>query len=59
MQLMKNRGQIEMVFGLATIHYLAISTNAPFKRITESFSYIGHWLLMEFVTKDDPQSHKL
>ncbi len=56
---MKNRGQIEMVFGLATIHYLAISTNAPFKRITESFSYIGHWLLMEFVTKDDPQSHKL
>jgi len=38
---------------LALIHHLAISNNLPFSNITEVFSQIAPYLIIEFVPKED------
>ena len=54
-----NRGKPDAVFALALIHHLAISNNVPLEDLAEFFSKLGHWLIVEFVPKEDPQVQKL
>jgi hypothetical protein len=42
-----------MVLALALIHHLAISNNLPFEKIAEYFSFLGEYLIIEFVPKED------
>jgi hypothetical protein len=58
MSLMK-RGPVDAVMALAFIHHLAITNNLPFKKITEFFSKIGRFLIIEFVPKTDSNTQKL
>ena len=53
------RGPVDMVFGLALVHHLAISNNVPLKKVAEFFAEMGEWLVIEFVPKSDSQVQKL
>ena len=53
------RGRPEMVWALALIHHLAIVGNLPLEHLAEFFCGLAPWLLIEFVTPDDPQVQKL
>jgi hypothetical protein len=53
------RGRADVVMALALIHHLAIGNNVPFSHLAEFFSSICHWLIIEFVPKDDPQTKRL
>jgi S-adenosylmethionine/arginine decarboxylase-like enzyme len=53
------RGPTDTVLALALIHHLAISNNLPFERIADFFSKICHWLVIEFVPKNDSQVQRL
>ena len=53
------RGPVDTVLALALIHHLSISNNLPFNMITDFFSEICHFLIIEFVPKDDSQVQKL
>ncbi len=44
---------VDLVMALALIHHLAISNNLPFSNITEVFSQIAPYLIIEFVPKED------
>jgi hypothetical protein len=54
-----DRGPTDLVMALALLHHLAISNNLPFQKIASFFQRIGHWLLIEFVPKEDPMVRKL
>lgn len=58
-QSMKDRGPVDMVFGLAIVHHLAISNNLPLPMIFSFFADIGNTLVIEFVPKSDSQVKKL
>jgi hypothetical protein len=49
------RGPADAVLALALIHHLAISNNVPLDHLAEFFAQAGHWLVIEFVPKSDPQ----
>lgn len=54
-----NRGPVDMIFALALIHHLVISNNIPFEYISEFFSRICKYLIIEFVPKTDSQTQRL
>ena len=58
-QSLVERGRADVVMALALIHHLAIGNNVPFSHLAEFFSSICHWLIIEFVPKDDPQTKRL
>lgn len=51
----QKRANVKLVVALALIHHIAISNNVPFLKIAEWFSYLGEYLIIEFVTKTDSQ----
>jgi len=53
------RGPVDMIFALALIHHLAISNNIPLRRVSHYFASLTHWLIIEFVPKEDSQVKKL
>lgn len=54
-----DRGKPDVVFALALIHHLAISNNVPFEDLADFFRKLSHWLIIEFVPKEDSQVQKL
>ena len=54
-----DRGKPDAVFALALIHHLAIANNLPLEDLAEFFSKLGHWLIVEFIPKEDSQVQKL
>jgi len=54
-----NRGPADCAMALALIHHLAISNNTPFEKIARFFSRICHYLIIEFVPKNDPNVKRL
>lgn len=53
------RGPAHTVLALALIHHLAISNNLPLHEIADFFGEICHWLVVEFVPKNDSQVRRL
>jgi hypothetical protein len=53
------RAPAEALLALALIHHLAISNNVPLLRLAEFLSDLGHWLIIEWVPKEDSQVQKL
>jgi len=53
------RAPAESLLVLALIHHLAISNNVPLLRLAEFLSDLGHWLIIEWVPKEDSQVQKL
>ncbi|NJD59459.1 MAG: SAM-dependent methyltransferase [Anaerolineales bacterium] len=49
------RGSADVVLALAIIHHLAISNNVPLFLLADYFHELGHWLIIEWVPKDDSQ----
>ena len=49
------RGPVDAVLALALIHHLAIANNVPLSRLADFFQQAGHWLVIEFVPKEDSQ----
>jgi ribosomal protein L11 methylase PrmA len=49
------RGPVDVVLALALIHHLAIANNVPLPRLADFFQQAGHWLVIEFVPKEDSQ----
>jgi ribosomal protein L11 methylase PrmA len=53
------RGPADVVLALALLHHLAISNNLPFDRIAGFFARLCHWLIIEFIPKNDSQVQRL
>jgi hypothetical protein len=53
------RGSPDMLLALALVHHLAIANNVPLEQIARFAADLGHWLVIEFVPKDDPQTQRL
>jgi hypothetical protein len=53
------RGPVDAALALALLHHLAISNNLPFPKIAEFFSRVCHWLVIEFIPKEDSQVRRL
>jgi len=53
------RGPTDAVLALALVHHLAIANNVPLERIADFLQQCGHWLVIEFVPKHDPQVQRL
>jgi len=53
------RGPADTLLALALIHHLAISNNVPFGHISAFLSEICHFLVIEFVPKNDSQVQRL
>lgn len=53
------RGPVDAALALALIHHLAISNNVPLDSLAAFFRSITHWLIIEFVPKDDSQVQRL
>ncbi len=53
------RGPADTVLALALIHHLAIANNVPLGDIAFFFAGISHFLIIEFVPKDDSQVQRL
>lgn len=49
------RGPVDMILALALIHHLAISNNAPLDMVADFLAELCHWLIIEFVPKEDPK----
>jgi ribosomal protein L11 methylase PrmA len=49
------RGPVDALLVLALIHHLAISNNVPLVQIADFFQNAAHWLIIEFVPKEDSQ----
>lgn len=56
---LQQRGPVNLVLALALIHHIAISNNVPLEQVAEYLSTLGHFLLIEFVPKEDSQVEKL
>ncbi|MBW2172470.1 MAG: class I SAM-dependent methyltransferase [Deltaproteobacteria bacterium] len=54
-----SRGPCDTLMALALIHHLAISNNVPFPDISQYFSRLCRWLIVEFVPKEDSQVQRL
>ena len=53
------RAPADALLALALIHHLAISNNVPLLLLAEYFHDLGHWLIIEWVPKEDSQVQKL
>lgn len=53
------RGPADVVLALALIHHLTIANNVPLERVAAFFARLGRWLIVEFITKSDPQVRRL
>lgn len=53
------RGPTDLAIALALIHHLAISNNIPLPLIAQYFATFCHWLIIEFVPKEDSQVQRL
>jgi hypothetical protein len=53
------RGPVDCILALAIIHHLAISNNLPLSMLAAFFARNSHWLVIEFVPKNDSQAQKL
>jgi len=49
------RAKADLVLALALVHHICISKNLPLKLFVEGLSFMGEWLLIEFVPKSDPR----
>jgi ribosomal protein L11 methylase PrmA len=58
-QSLSERASAQVVMALALIHHLAISNNVPLARLAGYLWALGHWLIIEWVPKEDPQVQKL
>jgi hypothetical protein len=54
-----DRSTPDAVLALALVHHLAISNNVPLEWLTDFFSSLGPWLVIEFIPKSDPQVGRL
>lgn len=54
-----DRAPTDAVLALAIIHHLAISNNLPLEKIASFLSSICHYLIIEFVPKEDSQVKRL
>jgi hypothetical protein len=53
------RGPADVLLALAIIHHLAISNNVPLPMLAAYLHDLGHWLIIEWVPKEDSQVQKL
>ncbi|TSC63115.1 MAG: hypothetical protein G01um101448_100 [Parcubacteria group bacterium Gr01-1014_48] len=53
------RAPVDCAFALALVHHLAIGNNVPFSMIAQFFSRVTHYLIIEFVPKNDSQVKRL
>jgi hypothetical protein len=53
------RGPAGAVLALALVHHLAIANNVPLRDVAEFLHRAGHWLVIEFVPKEDVQVARL
>jgi len=53
------RAHADLILALALIHHLAISNNVPLAMISDYFSELAPWLIIEFVPKSDSQVQRL
>lgn len=54
-----DRRPVDLVLCLALIHHLVITANIPLYELVCWFGGLGSWLIIEFVTKDDPMVQRL
>ena len=52
---LEERGPVDVVMALALIHHISISNNVPFRKVSEYFSQLCKYLIIEFVPKGDSQ----
>ncbi len=48
-----------MLLALALVHYLVIANNVSFDYVARFMAGLLHWLIIEFVPKEDPQTQRL
>lgn len=53
------RAPADLLMALAFIHHLAISNNVPLLLLAKYLHVLGHWLIIEWVPKEDSQVQKL
>ncbi|MEX2515515.1 MAG: SAM-dependent methyltransferase [Gammaproteobacteria bacterium] len=53
------RGPVDMVLALGLVHHLAIANNVPIDRIACFLRDLTHYLIIEFIPKEDSQVVKL
>ncbi len=58
-QSLVERAPADSLMALALIHHLAISNNVPLPMLAAYLCELGHWLIIEWVPKDDSQVQKL
>jgi hypothetical protein len=58
-QSLLERSPADMLMALALIHHLAISNNVPLAWLADYLYDLGHWLIIEWVPKEDSQVQKL
>ncbi len=58
-QALLERAPADMLMALALVHHLAISNNVPLAWLASYLRELGHWLIIEWVPKEDSQVQKL
>jgi hypothetical protein len=58
-QSLLERSPVDVLMVLALIHHLAISNNVPLPWLADYLHDLGHWLIIEWVPKEDSQVQKL
>jgi hypothetical protein len=54
-----SRGKADLGLALALVHHLAISNNIPLGHIAKYLSLLCHYLIIEFIPKEDSQVQRL
>ncbi|MGZ8563855.1 MAG: SAM-dependent methyltransferase, partial [Candidatus Limnocylindria bacterium] len=53
------RGEPDLILGLALVHHLAIGNNVPLPAVARLFARIAPHAIVEFVPKEDPMTRRL
>ena len=53
------RGSPDLLLALALVHHLVIANNISFDYVARFMADLSHWLIIEFVPKEDPQTQRL
>jgi hypothetical protein len=53
------RGEPDLILGLALVHHLAIGNNVPLPAVARLFAGIAPHAIVEFVPKEDPMTRRL
>jgi hypothetical protein len=53
------RGEPDLVMGLALVHHLAIGNNVPLPAVARLFARMASHAIVEFVPKEDPMTRRL